>query len=84
MIIIMLELTIIMYKHTLFRNQIEMGLYCVSLHLLPTLLSVMMATELLQDPGRPNNVLVDDVEICQKCSGTALLLCVALLHKLLQ
>lgn len=54
MIIIMLELIIIMYKHIVFLDQIEMELYHASLQLSHILLSVMMARELLQDPGRPN------------------------------
>lgn len=58
MIIIMLELTIIMYKLTHSLNQTEMGLYHASLQLLLILLLVMMARQLLQGPGMPNSVIL--------------------------
>jgi hypothetical protein len=53
----MLELTIIVYKHTPFLNQIEMELYHASLRLLLISLSVVMARELLQDPGISSSIL---------------------------
>jgi hypothetical protein len=58
MIIIMLELTIIMYKRTHSLNQTELGLYHASLQLLLMLLLVMMARQLLQGPGVPNSVIL--------------------------
>jgi hypothetical protein len=58
MIIIMLELTIIMYKLTHSLNQIEMELYHASLQLLLILLLVMMARKLLQGPGMSNSVIL--------------------------
>lgn len=52
----MLEVTIIVYKHTPSLNQIEMELYHALLQLLLILLSAMMARELLQDPGMSSSV----------------------------
>jgi hypothetical protein len=52
----MLEVTIIVYKHTPSLNQIEMELYHASLQLLLILLSAAMARELLQDPGMYSSV----------------------------
>jgi hypothetical protein len=52
----MLEVTIIVYKHTPFLNQIGMELYHASLQLLLILLSAVMARKLLQDPGMSSSL----------------------------
>lgn len=52
----MLELTIIVYKHTPSLNQIEMELCHASLQQLLILLLAVMERKLLQDPGMSSSI----------------------------